>query len=376
MIESAITIPANDLPAVPFPHRHHNAGRAFFCALSLLSLQALTTEAFAVPVPLRVEWTNNAPVLVVGPITIQGALFVYAAPELSLLASSSALLLQTNTPQSAAVRLPISAAGDFAARGFFRAAHWTGQAPRLLDIPAGTFVMGTPPSEAERSAWEGPQTTVTVTYSFKMGKYEVTQAEYQSLMSNNPSYFPGVASRPVEQVSWTNAMNYCARLTDLQRQAGCLPAGWAYRLPTEAEWEYACRAGTTSAFAFGQAIRSGMANFDGHEEYDAVTGTVFNPVGVKVDKPTAVGNYAPNNWGLFDMHGNVWEWCLDWWGLSLPGGSVTNSPGPTSGSERVVRGGCWYNYGRLCRSGSRFPGQPGYRGSDIGFRVVLAPATP
>ena len=286
------------------------------------------------------------------------------------------ILLQTNTPLTNELWLPVPTSGGFSTKGFIKAAHWAGQSPALVNIPAGTFVMGTPPSEAERSGWEGPQTTVTITYSFKMGKYEVTQAEYQALMSNNPSYFPGVTNRPVEQVSWTNAMNYCARLTEVQRLAGCLPAGWAYRLPTEAEWEYACRAGTTTAFAYGQALRSGMANFDGHQEYDAATGTSFNPTGIKVDRPTAVGGYAPNGWGMFDMHGNVWEWCQDWWGYNLPGGSVTDPQGPDSGSDRVVRGGCWYNFGRLCRSGCRFAGQPGYRGSDVGFRVVLAPVRP
>jgi len=271
------------------------------------------------------------------------------------------------------LRLLVPPTGGFSAQGFFKAAHWAGQAPVLVGIPAGTFLMGTPPSEAERDVSEGPQTAVTITYSFKIGKFEITQAQYQAVMSNNPSYFAGVTNRPVEQVSWTNAMTYCARLTESQQMAGCLPAGWAYRLPTEAEWEYACRAGTTTAFAYGSALLSGMANFDGRYEYDATTGTTFNPIGVWLDRPAPVGGYAPNGWGLFDMHGNVYEWCLDWFG-TLPGGSVTDPQGPVSGSARVVRGGCYYSFGKVCRSGRRASGNPGYRGNDIGFRVVLAPA--
>ena len=236
--------------------------------------------------------------------------------------------------------------------------------------------MGAPPAEAEHFAWEDPQTRVTITRSFKMGQFELTQAQYQAVMSNNPSYYSGVPDRPVEQVSWTDAANYCALLTASQRLAGCLPPAWAYRLPTEAEWEYACRAGATTAFAYGQALRSGMADFDGREEYDATLGTEFNPTGVVNDQTSVVGGHAPNAWGLYDMHGNVWEWCLDWFGDQLPGGSVTDPQGPESGLYRVLRGGCWYDDASICRSASRGSGDPAYRGGDTGFRVVLAPAGP
>jgi len=249
-------------------------------------------------------------------------------------------------------------------------------APALVDIPAGTFVMGSPASEAERFICEGPQTTVTVSYCFKMGKYAVTQAQYQSIAGGNPSYFSGISNRPVEQVSWSDAMNYCFLLTRLEQQAGFLPAGWAYRLPTEAEWEYACRAGTTTAFYFGADLRSGMANFNGYFEYDATLGTMFNSKGIFAEFPVAVGGYAPNAWGLFDMHGNVWEWCLDWWRSNLPGGSATDPSGPATGSDRLVRGGGWYDNATFCRSAFRLRSSPAYRGNDTGFRVVLAPVLP
>jgi formylglycine-generating enzyme required for sulfatase activity len=341
-----------------------------------LSLQLLTPAGFASAVTLRLEAASNATCLVVGPISEPGALFVWAAPDLTSLMAAPTVMFQTNTPLRGELRLPAPAAGGFSKQGFFRGAHWAGQAPALVDIPAGTFLMGSPASEMERFDWEGPQTLVTLSHSFKMGKFELTQAEYQALMGENPSYYSGISNRPVEQVSWTNAMDYCRRLTDAQRLAGCLPPGWLYRLPTEAEWEYACRAGTTTAFAYGPALRSGMATFNGRDEYEAALGTVFNPAGAAAAQPSVVGGYAANAWGLLDVHGNVWEWCLDGWAYQLPGGSVTDPQGPDPGSNRVIRGGCWYNGGRVCRSAYRAQGDPGYCGNEVGFRVVLVPAWP
>ena len=249
-------------------------------------------------------------------------------------------------------------------------------------IPAGTFTMGSPTTEKERVDNE-TQHLVTLTKDFYMSKYEVTQREYLAVMGNNPSFFTtkdanGKAitpdlNRPVEQVSWNDAMSYCAKLTQAERAAGRLAAGWVYRLPTEAEWEYACRAGTRTPFHYGNDLRSGMANFNGTVEYVGGTGPVDNPTGTWLAQTTAVGSYGPNGFGLYDMHGNVSELCLDWYG-AYPVGNVSDPRGPATGSGRVVRGGSWDSYARYCRSALRyFNVAPDYWIRLFGFRPVLAP---
>jgi formylglycine-generating enzyme required for sulfatase activity len=256
----------------------------------------------------------------------------------------------------------------------------------MVWIPPGTFVMGSPTSEAQRYPDE-TQHTVTLTKGFYMGKYAVTQGEYLALMGSNPSYFttrdyngnaiPPDLNRPVEEVSWDDATNYCAHLTQREQAAGRLPSGWVYRLPTESEREYACRAGTTTAFHYGNALHGGMANFYDYYEYDASVGDIYvsNPAVSWLPRTTTVGSYQPNAWGLYDMHGNVWEWCRDWYGSYLTG-SVIDPQGPTSGSLCVFRGGCWYGHGRNCRSANRISYYPSHGDYNIGFRVVLAPGQP
>jgi formylglycine-generating enzyme required for sulfatase activity len=250
----------------------------------------------------------------------------------------------------------------------------------MLWISPGTFVMGSPTNEALRFSEEN-QHTVTLTKGFYMGKYPVTQGQYLSVLNTNPSYFTpnhGFSldlGRPIELVSWTDATNYCAKLTQQELTAGRLPAGWVYRLPTEAEWEYTCRAGTTTAFHYGSALRSGMANFDGTQEYDASLGEIVNASGIRLGLTTTVGSYQPNAWGLYDVHGNVQEWCQDLYG-DYSTGSVIDPPGAVSGDSRVYRGGCWDFAGRFCRSAGRYSDLPSTAYTDLGFRVVLAQGQP
>ena len=236
---------------------------------------------------------------------------------------------------------------------------------RLVWIPAGTFLMGSPPSEPDREEDEGPQTIVTISRGFWLGKYEVTQREYQAVMGNNPSNFKGDLDLPVEGVVWYDATNFCGKLTARELAAGRLPAGYEYGLPTEAQWEYACRAGTATATALGNSLSSTQANFDGRWPYNE------GAKGPNVRGTTKVGSYAPNAWGLYDMHGNVWEWCQDWRATSYPGGSMADPKGPVSGSARVDRGGSWSYPGQFCRSAYRGRYFPAVESGFVGFRAAL-----
>jgi len=218
-------------------------------------------------------------------------------------------------------------------------------------IPPGTFVMGSPSSEEGRDADE-VQHTVTLTQGFWMSDHEVTQSECQAVMGNNPSYFKGDLNRPVEQVRWDEAVLYCQKLTERERAGGRITAQQAYRLPTEAEWEYAARAGTTGA-RYGE--------LDTIAWWSGNAGNQTRPVKQK----------APNAWGLRDMLGNVWEWCSDWHG-NYPPGSVTDPTGPGSGSYRVDRGGGWNNDARRARSALRSGFAPGFRFYNLGFRPALS----
>ena len=194
-----------------------------------------------------------------------------------------------------------------------------------------------------------------------MGIYEVTQQEYVEVTSlANPSFFTGDVNRPVERVSWNDATSYCSLLTTQERGAGRIPSSYEYRLPREAEWEYACRAGTTTRFSYGDD--PGYTELSDHGWYSDNSGSTTHPVGQRGSNP----------WGLYDMHGNVYEWCLDWLG-SYPGDHVTDPTGPTSGSFRVRRGGSWNDLGRNCRSALRNRFDPAIRSLNVGFRVVLAP---
>ncbi len=215
----------------------------------------------------------------------------------------------------------------------------------LVRVPGGTFNMGS--SNSEGYASEKPQHEVTVA-GFYIGKYQITQEQWQQVMENNPSHFKGGKNLPVETVSWNDAKEFCKKLSRM--------AGREYRLPTEAEWEYACRAGTTGYYA---------GDLDDIEWYDKNSRSKTHPVGQK----------QPNAYGLHDMHGNVWEWCRDWYG-AYEAGPDRDPVGPPTGEYRVLRGGSWINYGHACRSAVRCGLLPVTRFSHLGFRVVAGARTP
>jgi formylglycine-generating enzyme required for sulfatase activity len=228
----------------------------------------------------------------------------------------------------------------------------------MIWVADGNFTMGSPLGETGRSTNE-TEHNVSLTQGFYLGKYEVTQAQYAVVMTGNsnslnpsPSQWPNNPNRPVEKVSWDDVQIFLSRLNASEQAAGRLPSGWSYVLPTESQWEYACRAGTTTAYSWGATIATSNANYSSSG----------------LSQTTDVGQYGANPWGFFDMHGNVREWTADWYAV-YSSGAQTDPTGPASGSSRVFRGGSWYLSGSLLRSASRYGNPPSNRGYDIGFRV-------
>jgi formylglycine-generating enzyme required for sulfatase activity len=233
---------------------------------------------------------------------------------------------------------------------------------KLVLIPRGTFMMGSLESEQGRKQDE-TQHEVTISKDYYLGVHEVTQAQYEKVIGKNPSHFQGAivgnenADLPVENVSWHDAVEFCKKLSDLPEEK---KAGRVYRLPTEAQWEYACRAGSKTAYSFDD--EEGL--LPEHGWFDR------NSSG----RTHTVGLLEPNAWGLYDMHGNVWEWCSDGY-EKYPKGAVSDPTGPKEGSRRALRGGSWDFQAAYCRSGLRLGNGPSYRGiNDYGFRVALSPS--
>ena len=229
----------------------------------------------------------------------------------------------------------------------------------MVYIPGGTFMMGSPATASTR--YETPQHQVTVT-AFYAGKYPITQAQYQAVMGNNPSYSKG-EKLPVEQVSWNKAVEFCWKLSEKTRKI--------YRLLSEAEWEYACRAGTTTAFYFGDTITPDLVNYNGNYPFDGA------PKGRYRQQTMDVGSFPPNPFGLYDMHGLVCEWCSDKWHINYDDAPIDGSSWETGTSNyRVLRGGSWDYYALHCRAAFRYYYSAGdsYRG--WGFRVAVALAVP
>ena len=225
----------------------------------------------------------------------------------------------------------------------------SGQEGEMVWIEPGTFVLGSPPWEEGRDGNEGPEDEVTISQGFYLGKYEITQGQWYAVMGSNPSKYKG-ANHPVEKVSWEEVQQFISKLN---QSAGSS----VYRLPTEAEWEYACRAGSTTRWSFGDdaSMLGEYAWYDGNN----------SSFGTK-----DVGTKKPNLWGLYDMHGNVYEWCQDKWGSSYSSGSQIDPLGPTAGSSRVMRGGRFNNSARYVRSAYRDHSSPDYRSDGVGFRLL------
>lgn len=238
----------------------------------------------------------------------------------------------------------------------------------MMLIPAGEFTMGSPADEPERRASEGPQRRVSLP-SFFMGRFPVTQAQWELVselskidtqLFADPARFKG-RDRPVERVNWYEAVEFCARLAHFTQRP--------YRLPSEAEWEYACRAGTTTPFHFGETISPELANYRGTSAFGD------GPTGQYREETTPVGSFGvANDFGLYDMHGNVSEWCQDVWHDSYDGAPTDGSAWPEGGNQdrRIRRGGSWVNQPMNCRSAYRNSSTPDYHGVDIGLRVCCA----
>ena len=230
-------------------------------------------------------------------------------------------------------------------------------APELVEIRAGRFVMGSAASEAGRNADEIPH-DVTISQPFFLGRFEVTQQEWHAVMGTNPSHFTDCGPAcPVENVSFADVQRFLAKLN------ADATSEFVYRLPTEAEWEYACRAGATTPFSTGATLTPDQANYNGRYPYAS------RAPGLSRERPTPAGSFPPNAWGLADMHGNVWEWTADWYG-AYPPGPARDPRGASTGDTRVIRGGSWFFDANSARCALRYTHAPADRGFSVGFRVA------
>lgn len=325
---------------------------------TVATLQNQGIPVFTYPSTVRLTLPQEQPVGAFR-FGITGPPGVYAVYASSNLTDWAALNFVNNPLGSVLFLDPVA---NLSPRKFYRVSAVTPPA-NMVFVPANTFTLGSPANETGHQDDEGPQTVVELTHGFWMGKYEVSQAEYLAVTGANPSGFPGDLTRPVESVSFFAASNYCVLLTQQELAAGRIPPGSHYRLPTEAEWECAARAGTTNRFYYGDD--PALSDLSNHAWFGAHDGITTHPVGQKL----------PNAWGLYDMEGNVWEWCQDWYG-SYPGGGVIDPQGPATNPTgwKVIRGGAWESSELECRSASRWfePASPFISDFIIGFRVVLA----
>jgi formylglycine-generating enzyme required for sulfatase activity len=318
-------------------------------------------------------WAQTPPVLnlqLYAGLSITGMVgTVYQIQYVTDLAQTNSWRCQEFLQLSASPSLWIDNSALATGRRYYRAVVFAAST-NMAYIPPGTFRMGSPPDELDRFGDEGPQAAVTISRGFWIGKYEVTQGEYLTVIGNNPSYFTAAhgyvtdLNRPVELVSWIDATNYCAMLTERERAAGRIATNSVYRLPTEAEWEYACRGWTSDRrYSYGDDL--GYTNLPNYAWFNVNGSSTTHPVGQKLANP----------WGLYDIHGNVFEWCRDWYD-SYPGGIAVDPQGPATGTFRVFRGGGWSDSSVFCRSAFRAYSSPTDHFLGVGFRVVLVPGQP
>ncbi|MEC4812820.1 MAG: formylglycine-generating enzyme family protein [Scytonema sp. PMC 1069.18] len=262
--------------------------------------------------------------------------------------------------------ITVNARGEIISRDagqarFFQENLGNGITIDMVEIPSGQFLMGSPPGEEGRYDSESPQHTVTI-QTFFMGRFAVTQEQYQAVMGNNPSYFKG-EKRPVENVSWNDAVKFC---DTLNKRTG---KSYRYRLPSEAEWECACRAGTTTPFHYGETVITGLVNYYGDYTYASA------PKGEYRQQTLDVGTFPPNAFGLYEMHGNVWEWCLDTWHENYNGAPTSGRVWESDNNQfRILRGGSWVTHPKDCRSAYRGyydRNTRDYRYDNISFRMVV-----
>lgn len=324
---------------------------------------SITFEPYQAPLQLALERTEDEVQLNFSFGPNRGLLAIYGADHFDALANTGFPIWEQTVNGSGNGNLRILGLSANTSQFFRAVIHGSTTNPATeiwSTVPAGQFIMGSSATEAGHVADEGSMVPIEIRQVFFLARREVTQAEFLEIMGFNPSAATGNPNLPVEQVTWEDATNYCVLLTRKEKQAGRLPPGYEFRLPTEAEWEYASRAGSSNRFSFGDDPE--LNELKSYAWYSDNSGNTTHPVGTKL----------PNAWGLYDMHGNVAEWCTDFYG-SLPERSMTDPTGPRYGEKRVIRGGSFSDEGKYCRSATRFADWSTNAITNVGFRVALAP---
>ena len=338
-----------------------------FAALGVSVFVGFTVRVHAQTAPsVRLQLSAGAAhVTVTGPVNS-----AWTVQFKSALGKTNTWLPLANLRLTNGTALADDISGPVSGNKFYRAAPQQSAPTNVINtnlvwVAPGTFLMGCPTNEVGREVDE-VQHPVTISRGFFVSKYLVTQGDFLAIMGYNPSYFTGVhggtdLSRPIEQVHWYAAAAYCSQLTQTEQQAGRMPTNWVYRLPTEAEWEYACRAGSTNRFSYGD-----------DPGYVKLTNYSWNSANSALSTHD-VAQKLPNALGLYDVHGDVYEWCQDWYD-AYPSTLAVDPQGPANGFLRVFRGGSWAYGGQFCRSAGRYSLDPTLPQNFVGIRIVAAPS--